>query len=83
MKKKIFIIFLCALTTLSGQQPAPFATGQDMQDAVEEMNALHNPNLCTEDSAFVEIGSSMFAWGIGLAIGIALLTGFLKQSKAD
>lgn len=53
-----------------------------MEDAVEEMNDLHRPGACSEDSAFTAISTSMFGWGLGLAVGIALLTGLLHQSKA-
>lgn len=82
MKKKIFITLLCGLMAISSS-PALFATNQTMEDAVEEMNDLHRPNLCTEDSAFTAISTSMFGWGLGLAVGIALLTGLLHQSTSS
>lgn len=82
MKKKIFITLLCSLMALSVPQ-ALFATDQTMEDAVQETNDLHRPNLCTEDSAFTAISTSMFGWGLGLAVGIALLTGLMHQSKAS
>lgn len=79
MKRKILVAILSGLLALSPGHLA--ATGQDMEDVVEEMNDLHRPNLCTEDSGFIDISTSMMGWGLGLAIGIALLTGLLHQSK--
>lgn len=82
MKKKFFITFIALCLSLASS-PVIYADGcQTMEDAVEEMNEMHRPGLCCEDAAFTAIGSSMFGWGIGLAVGIALLTGLLHQSKA-
>ncbi len=81
MKRKILVTLLAGLLAMSPGYLA--ATGQDMEDAVQEMNDLHRPNLCTEDSAFTAISTSMIGWGVGLAVGIALLTGLLHQSKSS
>lgn len=83
MKKKIAIALLCMGLTLSSSPIFSAEEGcQTMEDAVEEMNAMHRPGLCCEDAAFTAISSSMVGWGVGLAVGIALLTGLLHQSKA-
>ncbi|HSX03274.1 MAG TPA: hypothetical protein VLG76_00945 [Rhabdochlamydiaceae bacterium] len=82
MNKKFFITLLSCLLAFSSS-PALFATNQTIDDVVEEMNDLHRPSPCTEDSAFTAVSTSMFGWGLGLAVGIALLTGLLHQSTSS
>jgi hypothetical protein len=78
MRRKILPLLLSALLAASPSYLA--ATGQDMEDVIQELNDLHRPNACTEDSGFTAISASMMGWGIGLAIGIALLAGLLPSS---
>ena len=61
--------------------PAPTLLRADELDKhQQETNNLYRPECTEEDPAFTAIGTSMMGWGIGLAIGIALLTGLMHQS---
>lgn len=59
--------------------------GEYLDAAVDEMNALYNtgPSSGCQDCVFNAVSSSMMGWGIGLAIGIAVLTGLVVTSKKD
>lgn len=59
--------------------------GEDLDYAVQEMNALYHtgPGGGCEDGIFNAVSSSMLGWGIGLAAGIALLTGLMYNSHSS
>lgn len=56
--------------------------GEYLDAAVDEMNALYNTGTCggCQDCVFNAVSSSMVGWGIGLAVGIAVLTGLICRS---
>jgi hypothetical protein len=57
--------------------------GEYLDAAIDEMNALYNtgPSSGCQDCVFNAVSSSMIGWGVGLAIGIAVLTGLVVNSK--
>jgi hypothetical protein len=42
----------------------------------------YQPDCGTREEASTNLGASMIGWGIGLAVGIAILSAVLHQSKA-
>ena len=53
-----------------------------MELGVYEMNELHTTGNGCQDGIFNAISASMLGWGVGLFIGIALLTGLVHNSHA-
>ena len=51
-----------------------------LQAAVDEMNANYHTGSGCEDGIFNAVSASMIGWGVGLFIGIALLTGLVHNS---
>ncbi|NGX39307.1 MAG: hypothetical protein KR126chlam1_00633 [Chlamydiae bacterium] len=77
--KRILLILL-PLTLLSAQ---PLRGDECLEAAVDEMNDLYSVGCGCEDGIYNAVSSSMFAWGVGLFAGIALLTGLVHQSKGS
>ena len=70
-----------ALSLLLISQSIGYAdNSQCLQSAVDEMNDLYRTGCGCDDGVFNGISSSMLGWGIGLFVGIALLTGLVHQS---
>lgn len=57
--------------------------GECLCAAVDEMNALYRTGYGCEDGIFNCISASMVGWGIGLFVGIALLTGLIHNSHQE
>lgn len=51
-----------------------------LEAAVDEMNELHRTGGGCEDGIFNAVSSSMLGWGVGLFVGIALLTGLVHNA---
>ena len=79
MKEKILKIL--ALVFLI--KPLTADNHQNLEAAINEMNELHRTRDGGDDMIFNAISSSMVGWGIGLAAGIAVLTGFIYNSYGD
>jgi len=54
-----------------------------LEAAVDEMNELHRTGGGCEDGIFNAVSSSMLGWGVGLFVGIALLTGLVHNSHQE
>ncbi len=78
MKRIIHIALASLLFSASALQ----AADPCLEQAVDEMNALYRTGEGCEDEVFNAVGKSMVGWGIGLFIGIALLTGLVPSSTA-
>lgn len=79
---KLFLrIFLLHLLFLQGISAVD--NGECLKAANEEMNALYRTGCGCEDGIFNAISSSMVGWGVGLFLGIALLTGLIHNSHHD
>lgn len=81
MKRILRIILPLMLLTSSLRAD----NGEYLDAAIDEMNALYDtgPSSGCQDCVFNAVSSSMIGWGIGLAIGIAVLTGLVVTSKSD
>ncbi len=79
MKRIIRIILpiLMLTTTVRGDH------SECLEAAVDEMNELHRTGHGCEDGIFNAVSSSMLGWGVGLFVGIALLTGLIHNSHQE
>ena len=59
------------------------ADGDCLEAAVEEMNDLYRTGEGCEDGIFNSVSSWMIGWGIGLFVGIALLTGLIHSHSSS
>ncbi len=80
MKKIIQMVLPLLLLTSSALKAEH---GECLEAAVYEMNQLHTTGCDCEDEIFKAVSTSMLAWGVGLFIGIALLTGLVHNSKGS
>lgn len=70
--------FALPLLLLTGSLRADHAECLDA--AVDEMNELYRTGCGCEDGIFNAVSSSMLGWGVGLFVGIALLTGLVHNA---
>lgn len=54
----------------------------ELENYRRNTEAIWRTGCGAEDGTFTAIATSMFAWGIGLAVGIAILASVLHQSSA-
>jgi len=76
-------IIRATLTVLLLTTTSLRADGDCLEAAVEEMNDLYRTGCGCEDGIFNAVSSSMVGWGVGLFVGIALLTGLVHNSHSD
>lgn len=55
---------------------------EDLEEYYEVTEAIWNPHTGEDDRLNEAISRSMMIWGVGLAIGIGLLAGYVHQSSA-
>ena len=81
MKKITTAILAAALIVTS----SPFYARQneDIQTLGDQTDALYRTGAGAQDGAYTSLGTSMIGWGLGLAVGIAILAGVLHQSKVS
>lgn len=79
MKQVIRISLSALLLTTTSLR----ADADCLEAAVEEMNDLYRTGCGCEDGIFNAVSSSMVGWGVGLFVGIALLTGLVHNSHSD
>ena len=76
MKKLIQIFLIAALVNVA------YAEEDTIEDHVENTENLWRTGSGAHDGSYTAISTSMIAWGVGLAIGIAVLAAVLHQSKS-
>jgi hypothetical protein len=59
------------------------ANDGDLNQYKEDTDALYRTGSGAEEGAYSAISTSMLGWGVGLAVGIAILAGVLHQSTAN
>lgn len=79
--KRTTISLLIPLFAISPLRAAD--NGECLETAVYEMNDIHRTGSGCEDGIFNAVSSSMIGWGVGLFVGIALLTGLVHNSHND
>lgn len=72
MKRIIALVTLLSLT-------APLLA-DGLEDHRENTEELYRTSAGSDDTLFSSMSTSMVGWGIGLAIGIAVLASVLNQS---
>jgi hypothetical protein len=77
MKKWIKIFLVVSLVCASQ------AKGDNLQDYANNTEELWRTGAGAHDGSYTAISTSMIGWGIGLALGIAILCAVLHQSKAS
>ncbi|NGX38021.1 MAG: hypothetical protein K1000chlam2_01190 [Chlamydiae bacterium] len=75
---KWIIRILLPLVLVSGSLRAD--NGGCLEAAMDEMNELYRTGGGCEDGIFNAVSSSMLGWGVGLFVGIALLTGLIHNA---
>ena len=68
---------LIALTSFSSS----IHGGDDLQDTAKNTDKLWRAGAGAHDGSYTAISASMIGWGVGLAVGIAVLAAVLHQSK--
>ena len=76
MKRAVYFL----LIVLSLSSPLRGDHADCLQAAVAEMNANYSTGSGCEDGIYNAVSSSMIGWGIGLFVGIALLTGLVHNA---
>lgn len=79
--KRVFSFLLIVLFLTHPMQAQD--NGQCLQAAQDEMNDLYKVGCGCEDGIFNAISASMLGWGVGLFVGIALLTGLIHNAHHD
>ena len=79
MKKLIKTVLIIALLSFSSSVHGR----DDLQDTAKNTDKLWRAGSGAHDGSYTAIGTSMLGWGIGLAVGIAVLAAVLHQSKAS
>jgi hypothetical protein len=74
MKKLIFSLVILGMTV-------PGFSNQ-LQNYKKDTDALWRTGSGAEDGTYTAISTSMFGWGIALAVGIAILASVIHQSAA-
>jgi hypothetical protein len=79
MKKKMttfmLIAFLCFSSSVQGRD--------DLQDTAKNTDKLWRTGSGAHDGSYTAISTSLIAWGVGLAVGIAVLAAVLRPSTGS
>lgn len=75
MKRMIALVTLLSLT-------AP-VVADGLEDYREDTAELYRTSAGSDDGFFSSTATAIAGWGVGLAIGIAILASVLDQSKAS
>lgn len=78
MKKLISGILILALVSFSSSVQGE----ENLQNYSENTENLWQTGKGASDGSYTAISTSMIAWGVGLAVGIAVLCAVLHQSKS-
>lgn len=77
MKKLIKAVLIVSLLSFSSSVHG----GDDLQDTAKNTDKLWRSGAGAHDGSYTAISASMIGWGVGLAVGIAVLAAVLHQSK--
>lgn len=80
IKTSIKTLLIAALLCTSSVQGA---SEDDLQDVAKNTEELYQPGGASHDGSYTAVSASMIAWGVGLAVGIAVLAAVLHQSKSS
>lgn len=77
MKKLIRAVLIVSFLSFSSSVHG----GDDLQDTAKNTDKLWRSGAGAHDGSYTAISASMIGWGVGLAVGIAVLAAVLHQSK--
>lgn len=77
MKRVIGAILVTTILTTS----LPLLAREDIQQLSDETDQLYRAGAGAHDGAYTALSVSMIGWGVGLAIGIALLAAALNHGS--
>ena len=80
MKRWIKVFLVVSLACFSSAQGEEH---DDLQDYAKNTDELWRTGAGATDGSYTAISTSMIGWGVGLALGIAILAAVLHQSKAS
>ena len=80
MKKWIKIFLVISLVCFSSIQGAH---KDDLQDTAKNTEELWRTGAGATDGSYTAVSTSMIGWGVGLALGIAILCAVLHQSTSS
>ncbi len=78
MKKLVKAVLVISLISFSSSVHGR----DDLQDIATTTDRLWRTGCGAHDGSYTALSTSMIGWGVGLAIGIAVLAAVLHQSKA-
>lgn len=78
MKKFISLLLIAAFVSTSSTALAD----DDLQDWSKDTENLWHTGSGAHDGSYTAISAAMIGWGVGLALGIAILAAVLHQSKS-
>ncbi len=76
--KKLLLTYLIVLLPFSS-----LSAKEDIQDLATNTDALYRVGAGAQDGAYTALASSMYVWGVVLAVGIAVLAAVLHQSTSS
>ncbi len=71
----MLIAFLCFSSSVQGRD--------DLQDTAKNTDKLWRTGSGAHDGSYTAISTSLIAWGVGLAVGIAVLAAVLRPSTGS
>ncbi|MBI2812196.1 MAG: hypothetical protein HYX67_15390 [Candidatus Melainabacteria bacterium] len=75
MKKALTALTLIALTAS--------LSADELDNYKKDTESIWRTGTGSEDGTYTAIATSMIGWGVGLAVGIAILASVLHQSTAS
>lgn len=61
----------------------PLSAREDIQQLGDETDQLYRTGAGAQDGAFTALSVSMLGWGVGLAVGIALIAAALNHGSSS
>lgn len=77
MKKVIGALLMTTILTTS----LPLVAREDIQELGDQTDQIYRTGAGAHDGAFTALGISILGWGVGLAVGIALLAAALNHGS--
>lgn len=79
MKRMLASVLVATVLTTS----PPLNAREDIQQLGDETDQLYRTGAGAHDGAFTALSISMLGWGVGLAVGIALIAAALNHGSSS
>jgi hypothetical protein len=77
MKKALSLLLLMSIFTTT----LPLSAREEISELAESTDQLYRTGAGAQDGAYTALSMSMIGWGVGLAIGIAVLAATLNHGS--